>query len=161
MTIWQFSTQLSRRLLAWAGFSIAVGAALAAQKSPFLQGFGAQFAGWGAVDALIALIGARSSGRKQQAADAHAPATLAAETRKLRRLLWLNTGLDVLYVLGGYRLARGRGATDDAWRGHGWGIIVQGGFLFWFDLLHALRLGREPAVSQSESAAGTSRPAVP
>ncbi|MCA9973970.1 MAG: hypothetical protein KC425_27350, partial [Anaerolineales bacterium] len=139
MSIWQFSLQVSRRLLVWAGLSIGAGALLAAQKSPFLQGVGLQFAGWGAIDGLIGLLGARGSRRRQQAPDAHAPQTQTAEARKLRRLLWINTALDVGYVLGGLQLVRRKG-DDDTWRGHGWGIVIQGAFLFFFDLFHALRL---------------------
>ena len=54
----------------------------------------------------------------------------------------VNTGLDVLYVLGGWRAMRGRGSADTRWRGRGLGIVLQGGFLFFFDLLNALALRR-------------------
>lgn len=70
--------------------------------------------------------------------DPQAPAVEAQERRNLRRLLWLNAGLDVLYVLGGLLLQR-----RQHWRGHGWGIIIQGSFLFLFDLYHALILAEE------------------
>jgi hypothetical protein len=40
----------------------------------------------------------------------------------------------VLYVLGG--LAVIYFMTEPVWRGVGWGIVVQGGFLFVFDLVH-------------------------
>ena len=67
-------------------------------------------------------------------------ASVQPETRKLRRLLWLNTLLDILYVAGGLGLRAIRGRNEPAWRGHGWGIVVQGGFLFLFDLYHVLVL---------------------
>ena len=35
-------------------------------------------------------------------------------------------------------LALTLGVDSPFWRGNGWGIVVQGGFLFFFDLLHAL-----------------------
>ena len=59
------------------------------------------------------------------------------ESAKLKRILLINTGLDVLYVTSGIALILTLGANDIGWQGHGWGIIVQGGFLFFFDLYHA------------------------
>jgi hypothetical protein len=38
---------------------------------------------------------------------------------------------------------RTKGKADAQWRGHGWGIFVQGKFLFWFDLYHALRVPKQ------------------
>jgi hypothetical protein len=49
----------------------------------------------------------------------------------------------VLYVLGGLWLARTKGEDDEFWRGSGWGIVVQGAFLFVFDLIHARQLRDE------------------
>jgi carboxylesterase len=51
--------------------------------------------------------------------------------------LWINTGLDVLYIAGGITLASILGPGNPGWLGHGWGIMVQGAFLFFFDLIHA------------------------
>jgi hypothetical protein len=69
-------------------------------------------------------------------------ARAGAERRRLRRLLRLNAVLDVGYVAVGVGLLL-------AWRteagvGHGWGVVVQGGFLLVFDAVHAWRL-RDPA----------------
>lgn len=140
MTIWEFSKQVSYRLLAWAGLSVFGGLGLIWGKRPFWRGVGVQCVGWGLVDAVIALVGRRSTRRKQRAAETD-PAAAGDERRSLARLLWINTGLDVFYVLGGVWLLRKRG-EEASWRGHGWGVIVQGAFLFFFDLWHALRLRR-------------------
>jgi carboxylesterase len=59
------------------------------------------------------------------------------ESRKLKRTLWINTGLDLLYIAGGIILAATLGGSNPVWGGHGWGIIVQGAFLLFFDLIHA------------------------
>ncbi len=67
------------------------------------------------------------------------------EARNLRRLLWINTGLDVLYVAGGLVLVVTLGAQNPFMAGSGWGVIVQGGFLLIFDLLHALAVPRREA----------------
>jgi carboxylesterase len=57
--------------------------------------------------------------------------------------LWINAGLDVLYVTGGFVLLHRLGARDPFVAGTGWGIVVQGGFLFFFDLLNAVTVPEE------------------
>ena len=141
MDIWRFQERLTAMLLAWAASSIGMGVTLN-RGDAFKRGVGEQFVGWGLVNAAIALFGQRSATRRRQQADADAPETQAAERRKLSRLLWINTGLDVVYVMGGLFSARSRGASDERWRGRGVGIMIQGGFLFFFDLLNALALRR-------------------
>ncbi|MCL4303476.1 MAG: hypothetical protein KJ077_47760 [Anaerolineae bacterium] len=141
--IWQTQEILLSRLLAWSRLSLIAGLSLL-RSNAFWRGVGLQAFGWGLIDAAIALLGRWSMYRRRAALpDPAAPAVLAQESRNLRRLLWFNAGLDVLYVLGGLMLVRTRGATDRGWRGHGWGIVIQGGFLFLFDLYHALLLAEE------------------
>ncbi len=141
--IWQTQEILLSHLLAWSRLSLVGGLSLLRAEA-FWRGIGLQAIGWGLIDEAIAMIGHWSVYRRRAALpDPAAPAVLAQESRKLRRLLWLNAGLDVLYMLGGLTLVRTRGATDRGWRGHGWGIIIQGGFLFLFDLYHALLLAEE------------------
>jgi hypothetical protein len=137
--LWEFQQKISRRLLGWSSFSTAAGLALLA-AGPFWRGVGIQAIGWGAVDAFIALAGRWFAGRRAAAPQADYRAYVASETQQLGRLLVLNTVLDVLYVLAGLALVHRRGQRSPAWRGHGWGIVWQGAFLFVFDLYHALRL---------------------
>jgi carboxylesterase len=153
--IWDFRDMLSRRLLLWSALSIAAGALLVAfGASPWWRGFGLQALIWGGIDAAIALFGQRSSW-KRQAAGPHGPGALELEARKLRCLLWINAGLDVLYVTGGAVLLRTLGMQSDFAAGNGWGIIVQAGFLFIFDLLHAITVPRsQPALPAFESFPG-------
>ncbi len=138
MDLGQFQRRLTGRLLAWAAASIGLGL-LWRRRGAFGRGLGEQFVGWGVINAVIALLGQRGAAR-QRAADP--TAETEGQRHILARLLWVNTGLDVLYVLGGRRVAWGRGAEDDLWRGRGVGIMLQGGFLFVFDLLNALALRR-------------------
>jgi esterase/lipase len=141
--IWDFQEALSRRLLLWAALSIAAGALMVAfAGSPWWRGFGIQASIWGGVDAAIALFGQRAS-RKRRESIAHDREAVEREARKLRRLLWINAGLDVLYVAGGALLLLTLGVQNLFMAGTGWGIIVQGGFLFFFDLLHAVGVPRE------------------
>jgi len=136
--IWTYYKAITRRLLVWSTVSVIAGVALLA-FGPLLQGVGIQAIAWGVIDAGIALVGGWVTRRRRAGlADPSAPEVLAREAHNLRRILLINTGLDVLYVSGGILLALTLGADNPLWRGNGWGIVVQGGFLFFFDLLHAL-----------------------
>jgi hypothetical protein len=115
-------SQISKRLLVWAipwmGAGI-LGLWLSSTDSQ--KGFWGMSGAWGFVNGAIALIG-----------------LLGAETSDyagLRTTLWINAGLDVLYVASGlYLLSR----PEETWRGGGTAILIQGGFLLVFDILHAL-----------------------
>jgi hypothetical protein len=138
--IWNFQTQLTRRLSYWSIASIAIGLPLLSVDL-FWRGVGIQFIVWGAIDLLIAIFGSRSaSRRKARLSPDELLDTAPKETANLKRILLINTALDVFYVAGGIALIFTLGADNPEWRGHGWGIIVQGGFLFFFDLVHALKL---------------------
>ena len=56
----------------------------------------------------------------------------------IRKILWINFGLDMLYILGGVWMILSW--RRDFWQGTGWGIVFQGAFLFLFDLYHALNV---------------------
>jgi carboxylesterase len=141
--IWKFQISLSRRLLIWAAGSTLAGLALVVFTAGFWDGFGIQALAWGVIDGLIAGFGIWMSRRRRRSLpDLDDPKLMEAgvrlsESRKLRRTLWINTGLDLLYIAGGITLAATLGRGNPAWRGHGWGIILQGTFLFFFDLIHA------------------------
>lgn len=142
LSIWDLQRLILARLLSWSRFSFIAGLGLLHLGS-FWRGVGQQAIGWGAIDALIAVIAGHSINRRMVGPEAAAPEVQRREARNLQRILWLNTGLDVLYVLGGLWLAYRRGAANPKWRGHGWGIIIQGGFLFLFDLYHALLISKK------------------
>lgn len=141
MTIWDFANRLTRRLLIWSALSVLISAPTYFSANPFLRGLGIQFFAWGVINGAIAVFGARASAKKklnlQESESAEAE---AKETRWLNRILWINTGLDVLYILGGLWLMLTWGVNSPLWQGHGIGIIIQGGFLFLFDLYHAIFL---------------------
>jgi hypothetical protein len=141
--IHQFQGMLGKRLIRWGGLSIGLGAVLMMRKSPFWRGVGSQFAGWGAIDALIGWFGVRDSRKKAARPDAHTPEAQSKARGNLRRILAINTGLDVLYVTGGLWLSSREGRKNRFWQGAGLGIVVQGGFLFVFDLIHTLLLREE------------------
>ena len=141
MSIRDFSTSLTRRLLVWSALSALVSAGTAFSSNPFLRGLGVQFFAWGVIDGAIAFFGERASAkRKFKAQESGSAENEAKEYHWLERILWINTGLDVLYVIGGAWLIQTWGANSLLWEGHGVGIIIQGGFLFFFDFFHALSL---------------------
>ena len=126
---------LTRRLTAWGVSSVSVGAVLwgvgAARGSRLLVGVGRQSVAWGAIDTLIAAVGSATNQR---------PVTdVAGTTRSLRRLLLVNTGLDV-----GYLAVAGLMARRPALRGDALGVAVQALALLAIDVGHARRLGRRP-----------------
>lgn len=136
MSIWQFHRTVATRLLAWGLFSVFFGALLARSANRFWQGIAGQFIGWGAVDVGLAIFGGISSAKRmREKPEALTPEYMDRETIQLTRLLWVNGILDIVYVLVGLRLAGGKKEHP---RGMGWGIVLQGAFLFVFDLLHAL-----------------------
>ena len=131
MNIWDYQRILTRRLIQWALISLGIGGLLAS-GSRFWRGVGGQFIGWALVNLGIAWFGIRTSeDRRIALPDPLAPEVLDREAHNLRQLLWINTALDLLYVAGGRWLIR-RGKP-----GTGWGIVIQGMFLFLFDLFHA------------------------
>lgn len=141
-SFWDISQKISFRLLLWGGLSMLVGGILgkASEKGSHGRGMGTQFFAWGLIDALLALFGLFNLRRQRALPAAEQPAAQANERRKLRRLLWINTLLDVFYVGGGLWFMQKQGRDNPEKRGQGLGIIIQGGFLFFFDLWHALKL---------------------
>ena len=141
MNVWIFSANLTRRLLIWSISSVLITVPMFFSASPFLRGLAIQFLAWGVVDGAIAIFGARMSANKQK--NLQQDETGEVETKEahwLSRILWVNTGLDMVYVLGGIWLFQTWGTDSSLWRGHGVGIVIQGGFLFLFDLYHAFAL---------------------
>jgi len=131
MNIWEYQRILVRRLIQWALISLGIGRLLAS-GSRFWRGVGGQFVGWALVNLGIAYWGVTTSENRRAALpDPLAPEVVEREAHNLRRLLLINTALDLVYIAGGRWLIR-RGS-----RGTGWGIVLQGAFLFLFDLLHA------------------------
>lgn len=139
--IWLFQDTLTRRLAWWSIGSLLAGAGLLLSAETFWRGLGIQFLAWGGIDLAIAGFGSLGT-RRRRALLTPAELNLAQskERANLAKLLWVNTGLDLLYIAGGLALVLTLGLTDSFWRGGGWGIIIQGGFLFFFDLFHALKL---------------------
>jgi hypothetical protein len=130
-------------LKAWGLGSVVVGLASLPVPEPRTRQAGLQALTWGAIDAALALFGRRGARRKaQQARQGELDrAAIARERRTFRRILLINSALDVGYMLGGLWLLRTAGERRER-QGMGLGIMVQGLFLFIYDALLARDVGR-------------------
>lgn len=135
MDIWTFQRRVSQRLFLWSGLSIFIGLGLLFVKDNFWTGFASQAIVWGLIDAGIAVFGQRGAQKRRAKLSPRNPRLVEAnETRTLRRTLQVNAVLDLVYVAVGLWLALAR--AESLLQGVGWGVIVQGIFLFVFDLTH-------------------------
>ena len=135
--------QITTLLSVWAAGSVIKGGAIAlmGKRTGRRQWvtFGRQTAMWGAVDALIAGVGALSRSRRGELTQEQ----VDAEARKLRNLLLINAAADVVYIAGGAHIAAhaGRGGRSFRMtRGDGLAIVIQGAFLLALDATYAKRL---------------------
>lgn len=136
--VWSLQRQIGLLLLLWSALSIVGGALLLLFGIPFWRGVGLQGVVWGVIDAGIALFGLYMRRRKQTRPDANAANVLKREARSLRRLLLVNLGLDLVYVLAGILVLL---TFDTPFAdSNGIGILVQGGFLLLFDGFYATRV---------------------
>ena len=143
--IWAFEKSLMRRLLLWAILSMLVGVVLIFISNPFWQGFGIQALAWGAVDGIIVWYGWRRV--NQNLGVNNTDQLEVQEATRIRKILWINTALDVLYISSGGVIIFTLGSTSAFWRGTGWGIILQALFLFIFDMWHASHVPDSPSFS--------------
>ncbi|NDJ52877.1 MAG: hypothetical protein GYB68_07325 [Chloroflexi bacterium] len=144
--IWDFQQHISQRLLIWSVGSIVAGLVTLASGKAIGRGLGIQNITWGAIDGLIAIFGLRAANQRMADPEAMSPETEARETENLRRILWINTGLNIGYLLTGAAILLTRGRENEEARGHGIGVLIQGSFLFVTDLLSLAELQNKPEV---------------
>ncbi|MBC8042868.1 MAG: hypothetical protein IAF08_05430 [Rhizobacter sp.] len=135
----------------WAGISLASGLALSLQQSNTeLQYAGYQNIGWGAVNgaiAVFALVGISRDLALVGAAGGSEQLLLLkefSEEQTFSKILLINTGLDVAYMTAGGLLmyaARNGLQQGEKLYGTGAGILLQGAFLFVFDLVQVILSG--------------------
>jgi len=119
----------------WAGANITAGTiGWATAQQPELKAFHQMNVMWNAVNLGLAVPGylrARNTKAVQSLSQ-----TLS-EQQKTERIFLFNTGLDVAYITAGFLLrsmALNNQAKTDQLNGFGNGLILQGSFLFAFDL---------------------------
>lgn len=114
---------ISARLLAWSVPWTLVGSTVGlTSNDPWQRYFWLTNSVWAAVNSGIALVGLLGP---------------EPEKSQLRNLLYINAGLDLLYIAGGLALAL---RPDPRSQGAGWAIALQGAWLLLFDLFNALAL---------------------
>lgn len=127
----------------WGAISVLGGSALAASgRSRTVAAFGQQTATWGAINVIIAGVGAWRSRRN------------TPDTGRLRTILLFNAMLDMGYVAVGVAIASGKltfagQITPETAMGHGTAVIVQGAALGAIDTAAAAALtlaGQPPAL---------------
>jgi len=141
MTIWQFNYAISKRLRILNIINLLVGL-LMTLVGPFWRGVGSQAVGWSIINIGIARFGrAQTARRFAQVEEPYRSDVMGKEARNLRRLLLVNVLIfNPLYIIGGWRYASRRDSLFQ--QGIGWGIVLQGVFLFCFDLFHVLNIPR-------------------
>lgn len=130
----------------WAVGNMATGAAFLGKSSGEDRSFHQMQIGWSAVNLGIATLGYLGSLKVDPSGwDTYQS---VQEHYKMQKILLFNAGLDVGYMLGGaYLLERGKREVKNAERLRGFGrsILLQGAFLFVFDLsLHTLLSSDNP-----------------
>lgn len=132
-------------LLGWAIGSMVSGLVWWRQGGAFWRNLGLQFATWGLIDLILAVFGLRDASAKapRLAAGDITPATANRDANTVQTILTVNAILDVFYMLTGLWLIR-QFPRRPALQGAGWGVLVQGAFLFLFDTLFARAISRFP-----------------
>ncbi len=116
--------QISVRLMAWSLPWMAAGivglwANSGSGSTDWQKGFWGMNATWALINTGIAYAGLLGNEPSRDS---------------LQTVLWVNAGLDVLYLAGGaYMMSR----NEEVWRGAGLGVVIQAAFLFLFDGLQA------------------------
>jgi len=119
----------------WGAANLVSGAALAAGAEGSNRYFHLMNIGWGAVNVSLATLGFIRV--KKSDPSGYDLENTVEEQHRIEKILLLNTGLDVGYMLGGlYLMERSRreGVNEEQLKGFGQSIIMQGAFLFAFDL---------------------------
>ncbi len=133
----QHQRTLGLALGSYALANIAVGAVAAGRERTEAHYFHRMNVYWNVVNLGIAGLGL--IGSRNARPDGETLSEAVKQHEGIKRTLLFNTGLDLAYVAGGaYLIERGRNHPDDRARltGFGKSIMVQGGFLFVFDLVN-------------------------
>lgn len=119
----------------WALGNITTGLVLAGKSNGSRKSFHQMNAGWNLINLGIAGLGYFSA-LSADPAQYDLYQTIQ-EQNKIQKILLFNAGLDLGYMAAGaYLIERSRrgGSKADQWKGFGRSLILQGGFLFVFDL---------------------------
>ncbi|MGY6558387.1 MAG: DUF6992 family protein [Nitritalea sp.] len=117
----------------WAIGNMAWGASQLGSTSGRVRGFHEMNIGWNAVNLAIAGVGYYSATR---ASDGGSLLLSLQEQHSIEKVLLVNAALDVGYMVGGlYLIERGQRREQPRLQGWGQSVMLQGAFLFSFDLI--------------------------
>ena len=119
-----------RILGVWAGANIIHGSISAANSQKSEHYFHQMNAYWNFANLAIAGLGFLQA--KKQKGIHYTTAENLIEQHKIEKILLLNTGLDLAYIMTGFYL---REKGSDRSVGYGNSLLLQGGFLFIFDII--------------------------
>lgn len=119
---------------AWAGANIIQGTISASNTTGSEHYLHQMNAYWNTVNLAIAGVGLL--GIRKQLKQKHSLGSNLREQHKLEKILLVNTGLDLAYIVTGlYLKERGLRKNNDRNKGYGNSLLLQGGFLLIFDLI--------------------------
>ena len=125
----------------WALSNVLVSPVLARRSDGVTKHFYQMNAYWNIVNLGIAAAGYLNT--LNQDINSMTLTASISEQQSIEKVLLFNTGLDVAYIMGGFYMmerARRGGGQSDRLKGFGRSIVLQGGFLFAFDLLFYLNM---------------------
>lgn len=125
MKIKNVEQEISLNLFIWGLCSALNGIILFFFDNSFINAIGFQFIIWGLIDCLIAMFPFVLRKFKKESHIQNLP--------KLKKILGINSVLDLFYVLVGILLFLGIFNIN---QGHGIGVVIQGGFLLIFDFYY-------------------------
>lgn len=133
-----YISQLSMLTLGgWSVTNLAVGGILSTQTEGSTKYFHQMNAGWNIINLAIAGAGYLGIRKELKIKDWNFSNTVAAQ-HKMQKILLFNAGLDLAYMMSGvYLIERSKNDLEnqDRFKGFGQSLILQGGFLFVFDLV--------------------------
>ncbi|MEL7221254.1 MAG: hypothetical protein AAGJ93_08045 [Bacteroidota bacterium] len=127
----------------WALGNMLISPIMAGRSTGFDKHFYQMNTYWYIVNLGIAAFGYANT-LKQDVSTLSLAASIT-EQQAIEKVLLFNTGLDVAYMLGGfYMIERSRrlGNQSERLNGFGRSIVLQGGFLFVFDLIFYLKMNQ-------------------
>ena len=119
----------------WAIANIAMSPVLASRSTGSTKYFHQMNGYWNSVNLVIGGIGYYTALKTDPAA--FTLSETIKEQHKLEKILLFNAGLDLAYIAGGFYLkerAKSTSGNTERLKGFGQSLILQGGFLFAFDL---------------------------
>ena len=122
----------------WSVVNMAAGGILSTQTEGSTKYFHQMNAGWNIINLAIAGAGYLGTRKALKADDDWDLSATVSEQHKMQKILLFNAGVDLAYMMSGvYLIERSKNNLDnqDRFKGFGQSLILQGGFLFVFDLV--------------------------